>query len=77
MSEYVFEIVKAAFKLLRKSNDKLSNGLPNVNAKSVGEIIDALNDTGCSLTSLRGNLYRIFSQEAGQKVCSNTVRKLV
>ena len=54
MSEYDFDSVKAAFdsndhEFVRKANDALLKELDNVKAKSVEELLDALNDTGCSL----------------------------
>ena len=73
MSEYDFDSVKAAFdsndhEFVRKANDALLKELDNVKAKSVEELLDALNDTGCCLKFWFGNLYLIFCQEAGQQV---------
>ena len=54
MSKYDFDSLKAAFdsndhEFVRKANDALLKELDNPKAKSVEELLDALNDTGCSL----------------------------
>ena len=75
MSEYDFDSLKAAFdsndhEFVRKANDALLKELDNVKAKSVEELLDALNDTWVFSGSKFwfGNLYPIFCQEAGQQV---------
>ena len=74
MSEYDFNSVKAAFdsndhELVRKANDALLKELDNVKAKSVEELLDALNDTGCSLAQNFGSETFIlsFARKQGSK----------
>ena len=74
MSEYDFDSVKAAFdsndhEFVRKANDALLKELDNVKAKSVEELLDALNDIGCSLAQNFGSetIIPSFARKHGNK----------